>query len=90
LLAVIKKYSCKGTLVNAVLKKYSWKGISKTILWSVHLGWLSDAHPATVSRPLLSRTAGENRMRKLVGQENDRKMTNQLPLGAKQTQLGEK
>lgn len=73
----------------AVLKKYPWKGISRTTLLQVDLGWLPDAHSTTLSCCLQSRTGGESRMKNLVGQENDREMSNQLLSLARQTELGE-
>jgi len=36
-------------------------------MWWVHLGWLTHAHPATLSLFLLSRTGGENKIEKLMG-----------------------
>jgi len=54
-------------------------------LWWVDLGWLPNAHPAALALPLLSRTGGENKMQKLVRQDKDGEITQELPPWAKQT-----
>jgi len=44
-------------------------------LWWVDLGQLPDPHPAALS---LSRTGGENTMRKVMGGDKGRETTHQL------------
>lgn len=58
------------------------------MVW-VNLGQLQDTNPATHSLPLLTKTGAENRMKKLVGQDEGRKIIHQLPRQAKHTKLGE-
>ena len=65
-------------------------GIHTAALWWVDLVQLPYAHPAALSVPLLNRTRGENKMKKLVGRDKGREIAYQLPSQAKQTQLGEK
>lgn len=36
-------------------------------MWWADLGWLPDCHPAAFSLSLLSRTGGENNMKKVMG-----------------------
>jgi len=50
----------------------------------VNLGWLLGAHQAALPFPLLSRTGGENEMKKLVGQDKGREIAYQLQSQAKQ------
>lgn len=45
----------------------------ETLLW-VGLGWLPDPHPAALSFPLLNKTGGENKMKKLIVQGKDQKI----------------
>lgn len=45
--------------------------------------------PTQLLSLLLNRTAGENKVKKLVGQAKDRESTYQLPSRAKQAQLGD-
>ena len=63
---------------------YSYLSLS---LWWVDHGRLADPHPATPSLPLLNRTGGENKMEKLVHQDKDRQIADQLLSQAKQTWL---
>lgn len=65
-------------------------GIHTAALWWVDHVQLSDAHLATLSFPLLNRIRDENTMERLVGQDKGRVIAYQLPLQAKQIQLGEK
>lgn len=58
----------------------------ETLLW-VDLGMLPDPHPAALSFPLLNKTGGENKMKKLIGQGKDQKIIYQLLSLAKHTQF---
>lgn len=57
-------------------------------LWWVGPGWLPGAHAATHSLPLI-RVGGQHEMKKPCAEGRHREITYQLPLGAKQTHLGE-
>lgn len=55
--------------------------------WWLNPGQLPDTYPAVLSRPLLNRTRGENKMEKLIGQAKDREITYQSLSRAKNSQL---
>lgn len=57
-------------------------------MWWVDLGWLPAAYPASVS--FLSLTVEENKVKKTLGWNKDRKITYHLLLRAKQTQPKQK
>jgi len=64
--------------------------LKKSFGWCwADLGQLPDAHPVTLSLPLINKTEEENKIKKLLGQDIDRKVSYQLPSQAKQSQLGE-
>jgi len=63
--------------------------LKKYLVWWVYLGWLPDAHPATLSLSLLSSMVGENKVENLLVQDKGREITYQLPSRPKQDQLGE-
>jgi len=52
------------------------------------LGWLPDAHSLFL-KPLLNKAGGENKVKRLMGQDKDREIKYQVPSPAKQTQPGE-
>lgn len=58
-------------------------------MWWVDHGRLQGTHAATVSLPLLDRTEGENRIKKVVCQDKEMEITYQLPSLTEQTQHGE-
>lgn len=58
-------------------------------MWWVDLGCLPDTSPAALSLCLLSRTGGENEIKKLMEQDKDKEIMYQLLSRANQTQLGE-
>ena len=58
-------------------------------MWWVDLGQWLGTHPAALSIPLLRRTGGQNRTKKLMSQDKDKEIACQLLSQAKQTQLGE-
>jgi len=61
----------------------------QALRWA-NLGQQSYAHPAAPSLPLPGRAGGEDTMTKLMGQDEAREISYQLPPQGKDTQLGEK
>ena len=60
------------------------------MMWWPKLGWLPDPHPAAFLLPLHCRAGGEEKMKRLMGWDKDRKIIYQLLPWRKQTQLGGK
>lgn len=58
-------------------------------MWWVSFGKQPNTSPAACSLPLLSRVEGENRLKKLVGRDEDRETGKKLLSWSKQTRYGE-
>lgn len=58
-------------------------------MWWVNFGWLSGAHQTGLSFLLLSKTGGESKMKKLMGQDKNREMAHHLLSQENETHLGE-